>query len=72
MTFQELTTPFNLIWPPVVYTAIVAGYVALSRKMRRIDLPLQTGHLLSILIQGIILEAVFIVVVFLNPSLLGS
>ena len=72
MTFQELTTPANLIWPPVVYTAIVAGYVVLSRKIKRIKVPLQTGHVLRIFIQGVILEAIFIVVVFLDPSLLSS
>lgn len=72
MTFQELTTPANLIWPPVVYTVIVAGYVVLSRKIKRIKVPLQTGHVLRIFIQGVILEAIFIVVVFLDPSLLSS
>jgi hypothetical protein len=70
MTFQELTTPANLIWPPVIYTVIVAGFTVLSRKLKRIDAPLQSGHILRIFIQGVILEAIVLVVIFIDPDLL--
>lgn len=72
MTFQELTTPINLIWPPVAYTVIIAGFILLSRKSRGIDLPLYPGHVLRIFIQGVILEAVLLAVVFVDPALLAS
>jgi len=72
MTFAELTKPINLIWPPVAYTVAVCCFIVLSRKRRRIDAPLQTGRVLRIFIQGALLEAAFIVAVFLDPSLLNS
>jgi|GEM_PF-4502798 len=72
MTFQELITPVNLSWPPVAYTILVVGYITLSRKYRGLDLQLHPGHVLRIFIQGVILEAVFLVVVFVDPALIAS
>lgn len=72
MTFQELTTPFNLIWPPVAYTIVVSVLVILSRKLKHIHAPIQTGHVLRIFLQGVVLEAVFLAVVFVDPALLGG
>lgn len=72
MTFAELTRPINLFWPPVAYTVVMCWFIQLSRKFRRIDAPLQTGHILRIFIQGVLLEAALIVAVFVDPSLLNS
>ncbi|MEJ2761495.1 MAG: hypothetical protein P8126_08160 [Gammaproteobacteria bacterium] len=71
MTFAELTTPINLIWPPVAYTVAISCFILLSRKLKRSKAPLQMGHILRIFIQGAVLEAAFIVAVFVDPSLLN-
>lgn len=41
MTFEELTTPFNLIWPPIVFTIMVIGSKYVIRKIKGIQSPIQ-------------------------------
>ena len=72
MTLEEVITPANLVWPPVVYTFLVSMYTVLSRSFKGLDMPLHPGYVLRIFIQGVVLEAIVVAVIFFNPDLLPA